>query len=73
MSVKDNGRGIAAIDYEKIFEPFRRSGKHDQPGEGLGLAYVRTLIRNLGGKVSCDSELGIGTKMSFTIPKKRGL
>jgi len=71
IGVKDNGRGIAAIDHEKIFEPFRRSGKHDQPGEGLGLAYVRTLVRKLGGKVWCESEVGIGTTMSFTIPKKR--
>lgn len=70
VSVKDNGRGIAATDHEKIFDPFRRSGKHDQPGEGLGLSHVRTLIRKLGGKVWCESALGIGTNMSLTIPKK---
>ncbi len=72
VRIKDNGRGIAAVDHEKIFEPFRRSGKHDQPGEGLGLAYVRTLVRQLGGRVWCESELGAGTTMSFTIPKRRG-
>ncbi|BBB92023.1 MAG TPA: ATP-binding protein [Methylomusa anaerophila] len=68
--IEDNGRGIAAMDCEKIFDIFRRSGKQDMPGEGMGLAYVRTLIRQLGGKVWCKSELGIGTKMNFTIPKR---
>ena len=68
VSIKDNGRGIAAIDCEKIFEPFRRSGKQDQPGEGLGLAYIRTLSRKLGGRVWCESEIGVGTTMSLTIP-----
>lgn len=72
VRVEDNGRGIAAIDHEKIFEPFRRSGKQDQPGEGLGLAYVRALVRQLGGKVWCESEIGVGTTMNFTIPKRRG-
>lgn len=70
LCVKDNGRGIAVADFDKIFEPFRRAGRQDQPGEGLGLAYVRTLLRKLGGKIWCESEVGIGTTMSFTIPKK---
>ncbi|MDR3590314.1 MAG: ATP-binding protein [Negativicutes bacterium] len=70
VSIKDNGRGIAAIDREMIFEPFRRAGKQDQRGEGLGLAYVRILISKLGGRISCESEVRVGTKMSFTIPKK---
>jgi len=69
VSVKDNGRGILNTDCEKMFDLFRRCGNQDQPGEGMGLAYVRTLIRKLGGKVWCESELGVGTKMSFTVPK----
>jgi len=69
FSVQDNGRGIAAGDLERIFEIFWRSGRQDLPGEGMGLACVRTLIRQLGGKVWCESELGVGTKMMFTVPK----
>jgi len=69
VSVKDNGRGIHDTDREKIFDLFRRCGNQDQQGEGMGLAYVRTLMRKLGGKVWCESELGVGTKISFTIPK----
>jgi len=69
VSVKDNGRGIHETDCEKIFDIFQRCGNQDQQGEGMGLAYVRTLMRKLGGKVWCESELGVGTKISFTVPK----
>lgn len=64
---EDNGRGIAAADLEKIFEIFSRVGKQDVPGEGMGLAYVRTMIRQLGGKVWCQSQSGVGTKIYFTV------
>ena len=69
VSIKDNGRGIHGTDREKIFDLFKRCGTQDQPGEGMGLAYVRTLMRKFGGKVWCKSELGVGTKISFTVPK----
>lgn len=69
FSVEDNGRGITAEDMDKIFEIFRRAGKQDVPGEGMGLAYVRALVRQLGGKVWCESEVGSGTKFNFTLPK----
>ncbi len=46
--VEDNGRGVAADDLEKIFDLFRRAGRQDVPGEGMGLACVRTLVRQLG-------------------------
>lgn len=70
FSVKDNGCGIAAGDQEKIFDIFRRMGRQDIPGDGLGLAYVRTLVRQLGGKVWCESEPGVGTAFFFTLPIK---
>jgi signal transduction histidine kinase len=65
---QDNGRGIAAEDMGKVFEIFRRAGKQDMPGEGMGLAYVKTLVRRLGGRIWCESELGVGTLFCFTIP-----
>lgn len=64
---QDNGRGIAAEDMSKVFEIFRRAGKQDMPGEGMGLAYVKTLVRRLGGRIWCESELGVGTLFCFTI------
>jgi PAS domain S-box-containing protein len=67
--VRDNGRGIEARDRERIFELFRRAGAQDQPGEGIGLAHVRTLVRRLGGSISCDSEKGTGSVFRVVLPK----
>ena len=66
--VVDNGRGIEAKDFERIFELFRRSGEQDKPGEGIGLAYVRNLARRLGGNVTVKSELGSGSTFTVTLP-----
>jgi PAS domain S-box-containing protein len=66
--VRDNGRGIAPEDMDKIFAPFRRAGRQDVPGEGMGLPYVQTLVRLHGGRIGCESELGVGTTFAFTIP-----
>jgi signal transduction histidine kinase len=68
--IRDNGRGIAAEDMHKVFELFRRAGKQDIPGEGMGLAYVRTLVRRHGGYIWCDSDLDVGTTFSFTLSKQ---
>lgn len=70
--VSDNGRGIAREDLHKVFEVFRRSGKQDVPGEGMGLPYVKTLVRRHGGRIWCESEPGKGTTISFTIPHVTG-
>lgn len=67
--VSDNGRGVADQDRERVFELFRRSGVQDQAGEGIGLAYVRTVVRNLGGDITMESELGRGTTFKVTLPR----
>ncbi len=56
FTVRDNGRGIATEDIPKIFEPFRRVGRQDVPGEGMGLAYVRMLVQRHGGEIRCHSS-----------------
>lgn len=66
--VKDNGRGIAEIDYDKVFAPFRRAGRPTVEGEGMGLAYVQTLIKRHRGKIWFTSTLDVGTTFSFSIP-----
>jgi signal transduction histidine kinase len=68
IDIKDNGRGIGKADMERVFELFRRAGTQDQPGEGIGLAYVRSLIRNLGGDVTVDSAEGVGSTFTLTLP-----
>ena len=66
IEVADNGRGIAERDLERIFELFRRSGPQDRPGEGIGLAHARALVRRLGGDVTVRSVLGEGTTFTVT-------
>jgi signal transduction histidine kinase len=68
VEISDNGRGIAEADRERIFEPFRRAGRLDKPGEGIGLAHVRTLLRRLGGTISCESRPGRGSTFRVTVP-----
>ena len=65
--IKDNGRGISKADEEKVFAPFRRAGKQDVTGEGMGLSYVRTMVRQHGGQIWFESELDVGTTFYFTI------
>lgn len=67
--VEDNGRGIAEHDMGRIFELFRRGGKQDTPGYGIGLAHLRILVRRLGGKITCRSELGKGSTFTVTLPR----
>lgn len=68
--VADNGRGIAPRDHERIFELFRRSGRQDRSGEGLGLAFVRNSVRRLGGTIDVESELGKGSTFLLKFPKR---
>jgi len=71
FQVRDNGRGIAGDDMDKVFVPFRRLGAQDVPGDGIGLALVRALLHRLGGRIECHSQLGVGTTFSFTLPRVR--
>lgn len=69
FSVKDNGIGMNQEYQEKIFTIFKRLHTRDQyPGSGIGLALVKKLIENKGGKVWFESEEGKGTTFYFTLP-----
>jgi signal transduction histidine kinase len=67
--VRDTGRGIDPKDHQRVFELFRRSGPQDRPGEGIGLAHVRALVRRLGGSIGLSSELGKGSIFTVTLPR----
>jgi PAS domain S-box-containing protein len=70
--IRDNGRGIAESDVHKVFDLFCRAAHNpDVPGEGMGLAYVRTLVRRHGGRIWCESKLGEGTTFCFTLSTPR--
>lgn len=70
IDITDNGRGIAEQDHERIFELFRRAGAQDRPGEGIGLAHVRALVRRMGGDITVQSELGRGTTFRIDLPRR---
>lgn len=71
ITVGDNGIGIAKDDQKKVFEKFFRvstGNLHDVKGFGLGLAYVKKIVNELGGTISVESQLEKGTKFIIIIP-----
>lgn len=68
ISVADNGPGLEPKTAEAVFEPFRRGVDAAIPGEGMGLAIVRSLARRLGGDVSLRTETGNGAKFTVEVP-----
>lgn len=71
ITIRDNGIGMKREDLKKIFEKFYRvstGNRHDVKGFGLGLAYVKKMVGELGGEITVDSELNVGTKFIITLP-----
>jgi signal transduction histidine kinase len=71
ISVNDTGVGIAPEDQPKIFEEFRQVGSdytHKVEGTGLGLTLAKKFVELHGGKIWVESEVGKGSKFTFTLP-----
>ena len=67
--VKDDGRGIAEEEREKIFQVnYRSKSSKDRQGKGIGLGLVKQLIEQTGGKIWMDSEEGVGTTFFIRLP-----
>ncbi len=67
--IKDEGSGIPAADLEQLFDPFFRGAAHPQvPGTGLGLVIVKRAVDLMKGKISINSQIGIGTEVRIQIP-----
>ena len=71
--VEDRGYGIAPSDQEKIWQKFYRVARDGQDKEeestGLGLSLVKEIVEQHGGQVGVESEIGQGSKFSFTLPR----
>ena len=71
VSIEDTGAGIAARDLPRVFERLYRGDKsrsRKTEGAGLGLAIVKHLVHAHGGELSVVSELGQGSRFTFTLP-----
>ena len=67
-SIKDNGPGISKEDREKLFQRFTQVGNKTTQGWGLGLAISKEFMQAQNGKIWVESEIGKGSKFTFTIP-----
>ncbi|MFC5272062.1 PAS domain-containing protein [Adhaeribacter terreus] len=70
ITVQDNGLGInLARHKEKLFQMFKRFHNH-VPGSGIGLYIVNRIVKNMGGMLELESEVGHGSTFKISLPHK---
>lgn len=71
FDIKDEGIGIPIKEQKNLFQPFCRGSNVDAiPGTGLGLAIARICVELHGGDISLESQMGKGTRVIVTLPKR---
>ncbi|MCH8817498.1 MAG: PAS domain-containing protein [Chloroflexi bacterium] len=71
VRVRDQGVGIDRADQASLFSPYQRASARSRGlagGTGLGLHMAHSLVELMGGKISVESSLGVGSTFSFTLP-----
>ncbi len=71
FSIEDSGIGMSRDFINNAFEPFAQENKGsrvDFSGTGLGLAIVKKLVEAMGGRIDLKSEVGEGTRLTFSLP-----
>ena len=74
IAVQDTGIGIAANQFDRIFEPFiqvHEPGAHGYAGSGLGLSISRSLAGLMGGTVTLESQVGAGSTFHLLVPLQK--
>jgi signal transduction histidine kinase len=73
LCVEDRGYGIPPESVDRVWEKFYRVARDgqekDEESTGLGLSFVREVVEQHGGTVTLESEVGRGSKFSFTLPR----
>ena len=68
IAVEDEGAGIRADDLPRVFDRFYQ-GEDTSGGFGLGLPICKELVERMGGEISIDSEVGVGTTLEINLPE----
>jgi signal transduction histidine kinase len=68
VKVTDTGPGIPPSDIPHLFDNFWQARSNDHRGVGLGLAIAKGVVEAHGGKIWCESTVGVGSTFSFTLP-----
>jgi signal transduction histidine kinase len=66
ISIEDTGCGISPQDLSRVMEPFFTTKAH---GNGLGLSICRSILWEIGGNLSIQSEAGRGTRVDIVVPR----
>ena len=69
IAISDNGIGIEEDYFDQIFEMFKRLHTRDKyEGTGLGLSVCKKVVERLGGSISIESTLGVGSVFTIVLP-----
>ena len=69
LEISDTGSGLTPEECERLFTPYYTTKQH---GTGLGLAIVQSVVSDHGGRISVESEAGVGTSFHIHLPVKPG-
>lgn len=69
VEFRDSGGGIPKKEIRRVTEPFYSS---KQSGSGLGLSIVDKIAREAGGRIDIESQVGVGTTVTITVPLDKG-
>lgn len=67
LEISDTGSGLTPEECERLFTPYYTTKQH---GTGLGLAIVQSVVSDHGGRISVESEAGVGTSFHIHLPMK---